>query len=163
MDDSICYTETISSKQTEDLFIALTLIFGGLCTRRASKKGLDAFAFVFGGLCLAFLFYAMNYRVLTIRLTQKALQLKFGMITWTEPYENIAACSIDDISGLMRYGGAGVHFMSIQNRYRASFNFLEYSRVVVALKKKAGPVCDISFTTRNPEKVLQLIQRYAAL
>mgnify|MGYP000900013350 CR=1 FL=1 len=33
----------------------------------------------------------------------------------------------------LRYGGAGIHFMSIRGRYRASFNFLEYPRVVIAL------------------------------
>jgi len=58
----------------------------------------------------------------------------------------------------MQYGGAGIHFMFINKRYRASFNFLEYPRIVVALKKKSGPVCDLSFTTRHPEKVLQLLQ-----
>lgn len=162
MDDSICYVETITSRRTEALFIALTFLFGGLYTRRSVKKGTDSFAFVLGGLCLVFLFYVVNYRVLTIRLTQKALQLKFGIFTWTEPIDNIAACSVDDITGLMRYGGAGIHFMLIQNRYRASFNLLEYPRVVVALKKKAGPVCNLSFTTRNPEKVLQLLEQHAA-
>jgi hypothetical protein len=55
-------------------------------------------------------------------------------------------------------GGAGIHFMMIRQRYRASFNFLEYPRVVVAFKKKAGPVQDISFTTRQPDEVLRLMR-----
>jgi hypothetical protein len=58
----------------------------------------------------------------------------------------------------MKYGGAGIHFMFIRDRYRASFNFLEYPRVVIAFKKKVGPVRDISFSTRKPEDVIQLIQ-----
>jgi hypothetical protein len=58
----------------------------------------------------------------------------------------------------MRLGGAGIHFMLINKRYRASFNFLEHSRVVIALKRKVGPVRDISFSTRQPDEVLRLIQ-----
>lgn len=59
-------------------------------------------------------------------------------------------------------GGAGIHFMTIRARYRASFNFLEYPRVVVAFKKKVGLVRDISFSTRRPDEVLRLIQEAAS-
>ena len=48
--------------------------------------------------------------------------------------------------------------MSIRKRYRASFNFLEYPRVVIALRKKVWLVQDISFSTHRPEDVIQLIQ-----
>jgi hypothetical protein len=48
--------------------------------------------------------------------------------------------------------------MMVNERYRASFNFLEYPRVVVALKRKRGPVQDVSFSTRQPEPVMSLIQ-----
>ncbi|MFZ2095565.1 MAG: hypothetical protein WAV05_02895 [Anaerolineales bacterium] len=48
--------------------------------------------------------------------------------------------------------------MMIRKRYRASFNFLEYPRVVIALKRKVGPVQDISFTTRRPDDVIQQLQ-----
>jgi hypothetical protein len=58
----------------------------------------------------------------------------------------------------MRMGGAGIHFMMVRGRYRASFNFLEYPRVVIAFKKKVGPVRDISFTTRRPDDVIRLIK-----
>ena len=58
----------------------------------------------------------------------------------------------------MKYGGAGIHFMTVHNRYRASFNFLEYPRVVIAFKKKVGLVRDISFSTRRPEEVTRLIR-----
>jgi len=159
MEENICYTETISSKRTEALFIALTLLFGGLFLFWVTINSLNILTFVIAGLSLVFLFYVINYRVLTIRLTRQALELKFGIFTWTEPYDNIVGCAIDKILWLMWYGGAGIHFMFINKRYRASFNFLEYPRVVVALKKKSGPVCDLSFSTRNPEKVQHILQQ----
>jgi len=49
----------------------------------------------------------------------------------------------------------------VDGRYRASFNFLEYPRVVIALRGKRR-VRDISFTTRQPDKVLRLIHKAAA-
>lgn len=162
MKENICYTERITSKWTEALFIGLTLLLDGLFVWRVITRSLDTLSYIFAGLSLVFLFYVINYRVLTIRLTQQALELKFGIFTWTEPYENIAGCALDKIPWLMWYGGAGIHFMLIHKRYRASFNFLEYPRVVVALKKKSGPVRDISFTTRHPEKVQQLLQHFTS-
>jgi hypothetical protein len=48
--------------------------------------------------------------------------------------------------------------MLIRGRYRASFNFLEYPRVVIAFKRKVGPVKDISFSTRRPEELIKLIE-----
>ena len=74
------------------------------------------------------------------------------------PLANIEECRLDALPALMRYGGAGIHFMVIRGRYRASFNFLEYPRVVIAFKRKVGPVRDISFSTRQPEDVLRVIQ-----
>src|SRR5574338_900604 len=113
MEEDICYTETVSSKWTEALFIALTLLFGGLFAWRITTRNLDILAYILCGMCLVFLFYIINYRILTIRLTRQALELKFGVFTWAEPFDNIAAWSIDKIAWPMRYGGAGIHFMSI--------------------------------------------------
>jgi len=63
---------------------------------------------------------------------------------------------------VMRMGGAGIHFMFVRGRYRVSFNVLEYPRVVLALKKKAGPVCDVSFSTRQPDEVVQRVRQQMA-
>jgi len=117
-----------------------------------------AFFFFF----IFFLFYSVNYRTLIIRLTPESLKLKFGVFTWTIPLDNIEECRHDDLPMVMRYGGAGIHFMLIRRRYRASFNFLEHPRVVIAFKKKAGLVRDISFSTRHPDKVIQLLQNAAS-
>ena len=158
MTENLIYTERISSKKTEMLFVALLLLFFMLLIWRLTAYGLDFLAAVFLCLCAFFFFYALNYRTLTIRLTTRSLKLTFGIFTWTVPLENIEACRIDEIPVLMKFGGAGIHFMLVRRRYRASFNFLEYPRVVIAFKRKIGPVRDISFSTRQPDDVLRLIQ-----
>jgi hypothetical protein len=90
-------------------------------------------------------------------MTNKALTLKFGIFKWVVDLNNIDVCQMDTVSGLMKYGGAGIHFMFVKKRYRASFNFLEHPRVVISFKKKVGPVSDLSFSTKEPEKVIQLV------
>lgn len=157
MSNSILYAEKISSKRTEALFIALMVFFFVLFIWRVQVIGLNVFAGVLLFFCGLFFFYTVNFRVLTIQLTAEMLTLTFGIFTWRVPLENIAACELDEIPPLMKFGGAGIHFMFIRKRYRASFNFLEYPRVVLAFKRKTGPVQDISFSTRQPNEVLALI------
>jgi energy-coupling factor transporter transmembrane protein EcfT len=138
--------------------LALTLLFLLLLIWRVNAVNLDILVVVFFCFTIIFIFYAVNFRTLLIRLTPGSLQLTFGIFTWTVPVDNIQECNLDEPPVIMKYGGAGIHFMFIRDRYRASFNFLEYPRVVIAFKKKVGPVRDISFSTRKPEDVIQLIQ-----
>jgi drug/metabolite transporter superfamily protein YnfA len=158
MTEDILYNERISSKWTEALFLALMIIFLLLFVWHVTVTSLDILGVVLLCLSSIFLIYSLNYRILVIRLTPQSLKLTFGIFTWKLPLDNVADCRLDEIPLLMRMGGAGIHFMMIRQRYRASFNFLEYPRVVVAFKKKAGPVQDISFTTRQPDEVLRLMR-----
>jgi Ca2+/Na+ antiporter len=158
MNDYIIYNEKVFSKRTEILFIALTMLFFLLLIWRVIANSLDILASVFLFFFCFFLFYSLNYRTLIIRLTSESLKLAFGIFTWTIPLNNISGCQLDDLPALMKYGGAGIHFMFIRKRYRASFNFLEHSRVVIGLKRKAGLVRDISFSTRQPNELIPLIR-----
>ena len=157
--DNLIYDEKVSSKWTEALFLALTALFSLLFIWRVIAVSFDILAVVFFSLSALFFLYSVNYRTLIIRLTQESLKLIFGIFTWTVPFENIEECQLDDdLPVLMKYGGAGIHFMFIRRRYRASFNLLEHSRVVIGLKRKAGLVRDISFSTCQPNELIQLIQ-----
>jgi Ca2+/Na+ antiporter len=158
MTDDLIYNERVSSNRTEALFLALTILFFLLLIWRVNAGGLDILAAIFFCLFSLFFFYSVNYRTLIIRLTSESLKLTFGIFTWRVPLDNVGECCLDDIPMLMRMGGAGIHFMSIRKRYRASFNFLEHPRVVIAFKRKEGLVRDISFSTRRPDDVLWLIQ-----
>jgi len=158
MTDEVIYNEKVSSKWTEALFLSLTMLFFLLLIWRANTVSLDWAAVVFTCFFVFFLFYSVNYRTLLIRLTPDSLKLKFGIFIWTVPVDDIQECSLDELPVIMKYGGAGIHFMMIRKRYRASFNFLEYPRVVIAFKDKVGPVQDISFSTRRPEDVIRLVQ-----
>jgi hypothetical protein len=159
MTNNSLYDESLLSNRTEALFVALTSLFLMLLAWRVNVSGFDGIAVAF--LCFfgLFLFYSVNFRTLTIHLTPESLKLTFGIFTWAIPLNNIADCRLDnDIPVLLKYGGAGIHFMFVRQRYRASFNFLEHPRVVIMLKRKAGLVRDVSFSTHRPNDILRSIQ-----
>jgi len=155
----LTYSEKVRSKKTEFLFIALTLLFSFLFIWRVEAKSLDFLASIFLLFFVLFLFYSLNYRTLVIHLTSESLKLSFGIFAWTIPLNNVGEIrSDDDLPLLMKYGGAGIHFMMVHKRYRASYNFLEHSRVVIELKSKVGLVRDISFSTCQPNEIMQLLE-----
>ncbi len=158
MHNNFRYYEEVSSTRTNALFLALTFLFFWLFIWRVKKGKKGHLAMALFCLGLFFLFYAVNYRTLIITLTSESLHLRFGIFSWQVPLDNVEACQLDEVPWLKRFGGAGIHFMSIRKRYRASFNFLEHPRVVIALKEKVGPVQDISFSTCRPEEVLRMIR-----
>ena len=158
MENDPLHRERITSNITEALFLALTVAFALLALWRAASYDLDLLAVVFLIFSVIFLFYSVNYRALVIHITRDALKVNFGILTWTVPLGNIADCRLDELPALLKYGGAGIHFMTVRGRYRASYNFLEYPRILVAFKKKRGLVRDLSFSTRQPEEVTRTIR-----
>ncbi|MBN2148267.1 MAG: hypothetical protein JW726_12820 [Anaerolineales bacterium] len=72
--------------------------------------------------------------------------------------ENIESCTIDQVA-LAHLGGAGIHFMMANSRYRVMFNFLDHPVLLLGLLQKKGPVQDIGFSTRHPEQVKALIDQ----
>ncbi|OQA94331.1 MAG: hypothetical protein BWY25_02831 [Chloroflexi bacterium ADurb.Bin222] len=162
MNTETLYEERLSSPRTTALFAGLCLLFLALGAWRSAARGMDGWSIALLLLFGVFLFYVFNYRTLVIRLTPESLRLTFGLFSWAIARDNIAGCRFDDSPPFLKYGGAGIHFMTVHGRngalrYRASFNFLEYPRLVVELRAKRGPVRDIAFSTRRPDEILQLL------
>jgi Ca2+/Na+ antiporter len=157
MVDDALYEERVSSARTQALFWSLAAVCLILFVWRMSTTGWNTVALALLLVFLFFLFYSLNYRTLLIRLTRDSLDLRFGVFTWTVPLESIDECRLDDLPLLLRYGGAGVHFMVVHKRYRVSFNLLEYPRIVVALRSQRL-VRDVSFTTRRPAEMINLLK-----
>ena len=152
------YRERTQSQKTSLMFLVLMLIFFVLFVRRFSAVGFRAFPIVCLFFALFFLFYVINYRILKVSISKDAVLLKFGLVRWKTALANIQAIRLDDSPLWIKYGGAGVHFEFVNRRYRAFYNFLEYPRVLITFHHKQGPVQDLVFTTRHPQKVIQIIQ-----
>jgi hypothetical protein len=161
MRDDLIYEEKISSLRTEMLFVALAVLFLALLAWRVMATGFGIFTVAFLFFSVFFSFYALNYRVLVIHVSTDGLHLKFGIFGWTIPWHTVEDAYADETS-LWRIGGAGMHFSIINRRYRAMLNFLEYPRVVVALKIKRGPVRDVAFSTERPDEIMRIIQASVA-
>jgi Ca2+/Na+ antiporter len=161
-DQDLIYSESISSSRTQALFLALMVLFLGLLIWRVNTHRWEILGIVLGIFFILFAFYSVNYRRLIIHITPHALKLRFGIFSWTVSLENIQACHLDEPPLFMKYGGAGIHFMSIRKLYRASFNFLEYPRVFITFKKKVWLVSGISFSTRQPQVIISFLQQAIA-
>lgn len=156
----LLYHERLKSNPTTALFLALTLAGLLLFLWRLTTARLDWLALVGLGLALLFLFYTLNFRTLDIRLSPTALTLSFGVFRVQVPRARIAsAAPDDDIPAIFRYGGAGIHFYLLGRHYRASFNFLDHPRIVLAFQRPFGPFTDLSFSTRHPDQLLYLLQQ----
>ena len=150
------HSEKLSSTRTEALFILLALVSMVLFAWRWLNGRWDGWAITLLCSFAFFLFYTINYRTLKIHISSETLRLTFGIFTWTIAISNIKNCFIDE-NTIWRFGGAGIHFMWTKGKYRAFFNFLEYPRVVITLKKKKGLVREIAFSTRYPEQVMSFL------
>lgn len=152
------YTEKLRSSITTFLFVDLALIFLLLFGWRVTTVGWKFAPGLFLFLGVFFLFYVFNYRTLRIQISEEALVLKFGLVRWRTSLANIRECALDDPPLWIKYGGAGVHFAMVQGLYRAFFNFLEGPRILVIFKEKQGLVQALSFSTRQPDQVLALLE-----
>jgi len=155
------FKESLSSNKTEILFVSLTILFLSLFVWRIMIFGSGFISSLFLFFFILFLFYSINYRRLYIRFTSEVLMLRFGIFKWTVSFSNIEQINHDKTS-LWRIGGAGIHFTMIKGRYRAYFNFLEYPRVVVTLKKRKGLVREIAFSTQRSTEIMSIIREISA-
>lgn len=151
------YFEKLQSNITTALFAILALIFLALFGWRFTSVGWKFTPGLFLFLGVFFLFYFFNYRTLRIEISGETLALRFGLVRWRTALSNIQEYRLDDPPLWIKYGGAGVHFSMVEGLYRAFFNFLEGPRVIVIFKEKQGPVQALSFSTYQPDQVLDFL------
>ncbi len=161
MPNDLIYEERISSLRTEAVFVSLSILCLTLLAWRLIVSGAGTVAALFLFLSMFFIFYALNFRVLVVRMSEEGLRLKFGLFGWTVPWHTVAEAYPDETS-FWRIGGAGIHFSIISGRYRAMLNFLEHPRIVIEFKKKRGLVREVAFSTEKPNEILRIIEESIA-
>jgi len=155
------YYEEVRSFKTSLLFLFLSAVFSTFFIKRVLTLGYReniAFSTVLLFFSIFFGLYVLNYWTLKIIITDKKIQLNFGLIRWRSDLSNVKAVEMDDSPPVIKYGGAGVHFAYVRGMYRAFFNFLEFPRILITYQEKQGLVQGLVFTTRNPEKVIKIIK-----
>ena len=94
--------------------------------------------------------------MLAIRITGQSVTVSFGLIKRTISWGDIEESFLDNSSPL-GYGGWGARIARIEGRWRLAFNVIGASGVVLRLRK--GRVREFMFSTKNPEQVLDIINR----
>jgi len=153
------YSEKVRSNFTTVFFVILALIFFSLFAWRFLAVGLRFTPGLLAFLGLFFCFYVVNYRVLKITITDQDLRLGFGLVGWRTELGNIAQVILYDPPFWIKYGGAGVHFASVEGEYLAFYNFLDYPRILVRFHQKQGLVQALVFTTRQPDQILGILEK----
>lgn len=154
---NVLYNEKVRSNKTSLLFVILALVFFTMFGWRFSVVGYRFVPGLYAFLGLFFCFYVINFRELEILITDQTLQLKFGVIGWSSNIDNIKSSILYDPPFWIKFGGAGVHFAMVDGDYKAFYNFLEYPRVLIGFHQKQGWVQSLVFTTRQPDKILEIL------
>ena len=155
---NVLHSEKVRSNKTSQLFLILAIIFFTLFGWRLSVVGFRFVPGLSAFLGLFFILYVINYRVLKITITDQTLILKFGLISWRTEIKNVKLSMSYDPPFWIKFGGAGVHFAMVDGDYKAFYNFLEYPRVLIGFHKKQGWVQSLVFTTRQPDKILEILE-----
>jgi len=98
----------------------------------------------------------VNFLRLTIKITPQGIRVAFGVFKRVIPWENVNSCHMDRIS-VVRYGGWGVRIGRVKGRWRLVYNVIGCPRIVVALKE--GRFKEFVFSTKNPEKIMEVIRK----
>ena len=99
-----------------------------------------------------------NFTALTVTANTSGITAGFGRFRHRVPWENIAGCEMDKGSQMLQYGGYGIRFGKRNGKSVLAFNVM--GSPVVLIEVKSGKYGYFGFSTRHPDRVIELIKRY---
>ncbi|MFQ5909007.1 MAG: hypothetical protein ACE5JE_09340 [Thermoplasmata archaeon] len=112
------------------------------------------------GVAAVFLFLAVSFSRLIIRMTLDSLQIGYGMFRWRIRWGEIEGVELDELSAL-REGGVGVRVLKVKGKWRIVYSVVGGPRIVLSVR--SGRFREVVFSTKNPEEVTALVRQYAGL
>jgi hypothetical protein len=92
---------------------------------------------------------------LGVKITSKNLDVGYGFIRYKIPLENVANCYLDETSAFW-YGGWGIRFAKIADKWRLVYNVIGTPRVILSLKQ--GRFKEFAFSTKKPQELIKIIR-----
>ena len=135
------------------LFRQSTLIFGPIGERPAPDWVFLILFALFAGITA--LLYSI--RKMTIGITPQAVHIYFGIFSRTIPYESIDSIHADS-GPAIKYGGWGVRVFRDKKGWVLAYNTFGRPRVVLGLRR--GRYGRFVFSTRNPDEIISIVERY---
>lgn len=112
------------------------------------------------GIAAVFIFLAVSFSRLIIRMTPDSLQIGYGVFRRRIPWSEIEGADVDELSAL-REGGVGVRVLKVKGKWRIVYSVVGGPRVVLSVR--SGRFREVVFSTKNPEEVVALVRRYAGM
>lgn len=107
-------------------------------------------------LLLLFISVTINFSRLSIKIIPQTINVSYGIFKYKIHFENVEGCYLDEVS-VIRYGGWGIRMGRVKGKWRLVYNIIGSPRVVISLKK--GRFKEFVFSTKNPEKVIGIINQ----
>ncbi len=101
--------------------------------------------------------FLYRMRVMTIGITPQAVNISLGMFRRSVPFEVIESIHTDSGPGI-KYGGWGVRVFRDKKGWVLAYNTFGRPRVVLGLGR--GRFGRFVFSTRNPDEVINIVERY---
>lgn len=98
----------------------------------------------------------VNFRELTVCATSQAITIAYGRIKYTIAWDNVKGYYLDTNTGLA-YGGWGIRVGFARGKSVLVYNVIGYPRVVLELNK--GRFAQFAFSTRQPEEIMDVVQK----
>ena len=99
-----------------------------------------------------------NFTKLTITADPQGITAAYGRIRHFEPWDNIESAELDKSSALRSYGGWGIRFGWRKEGAVSVYNLMRAPTVL--LKLKQGKRRYFGFSTRHPDEVMSLVNRW---
>ena len=98
-----------------------------------------------------------SIRKMTVGITPQAVNIYFGIFSRTIPYESIDSIHADS-GPAIKYGGWGVRVFRDKKGWVLAYNTFGRPRVVLGLRR--GRYGRFVFSTRNPDEIISIVERY---
>ena len=98
-----------------------------------------------------------SFNKLAIMITTQSIAVGFGVFKRAIPWGNVNGCYLDDASAIGSYGGWGIRIGKVKDKWRLVYNVIGSPTVVLELNK--GRFREFVFSTKNPERVLEVMRQ----
>jgi len=110
---------------------------------------------VFLGVGIVMLFLALNFGILSIKISPQSVVLRYGIIKNEIKLDDVEDCHHDSRLGI-RYGGWGLRAIRSRGKWVKGYILVRVPKIILSLKE--GKFKEVAISTRNPDKILQIIK-----
>ena len=94
---------------------------------------------------------------LTIEITPQYIKVAFGIFRQTIPWDNVSGCYLAWSSSAPDYSGWGVSVRRVGGKWRRGFSVSGCNNVV--MRKEKGMFKEFAFSTKDPERVMEIARQ----